>query len=135
MGTYNKNIVFFDGVCRLCYGFINWISKKDRYGRLFYAPLQGHTAKRMNLILPKYATYQTIFFLTKEGRIYSKSSAVLLALSYLNFPFSLFKYLLIIPSYIRDRVYMFIANRRYQWFGKRHSCRIATLDKHSQFLD
>ncbi len=41
----NTAIVFFDGECALCDGFVTWIYTRDKKGLFKFAPLQGETAK------------------------------------------------------------------------------------------
>ena len=40
----------------------------------------------------------------------------------------------IVPRPIRDAVYRWIARNRYQWFGKRDTCRLPTLEERERFL-
>jgi predicted DCC family thiol-disulfide oxidoreductase YuxK len=42
--------------------------------------------------------------------------------------------LIIIPNFITDAVYDFIARNRYRWFGKKESCMIPTPELQSKFL-
>jgi predicted DCC family thiol-disulfide oxidoreductase YuxK len=41
----------------------------------------------------------------------------------------------IIPAFIRNAVYDFIAHNRYKWFGKKEVCMIPTPEMRSRFLD
>jgi predicted DCC family thiol-disulfide oxidoreductase YuxK len=41
---------------------------------------------------------------------------------------------LIIPAFLRDIVYRFIARNRYRWFGKRDTCRLPTPTLAAKFL-
>ena len=41
---------------------------------------------------------------------------------------------LMLPRFIRDAVYEFIAKRRYRWFGKRDQCMVPTPELRSRFL-
>jgi predicted DCC family thiol-disulfide oxidoreductase YuxK len=43
--------------------------------------------------------------------------------------------LIIVPKFIRDAVYNFIAKNRYRWFGKQESCWVPTPALKSLFLD
>lgn len=40
-----RNIVFFDSDCLMCQGAVKWLHRLDAQDRLFFAPLQGETAK------------------------------------------------------------------------------------------
>jgi predicted DCC family thiol-disulfide oxidoreductase YuxK len=56
------------------------------------------------------------------GRIFTRSEAALRILRRLNFPWCLLWGLIIIPGFIRDQVYLWIAKNRFRWYGKRKSC-------------
>jgi predicted DCC family thiol-disulfide oxidoreductase YuxK len=42
---------------------------------------------------------------------------------------------IIIPAFIRDAVYRFIAANRYRWFGKKDQCRLPTAEERTRFLE
>jgi predicted DCC family thiol-disulfide oxidoreductase YuxK len=42
--------------------------------------------------------------------------------------------LIIIPKFIREPMYKWIAKNRYKWFGKREECMIPTPDVKARFL-
>tara|TARA_R110002050_G_scaffold296426_1_gene456405 strand:- start:55290 stop:55697 length:408 start_codon:yes stop_codon:yes gene_type:complete len=132
-----RNIIFFDGVCNLCNGFINYIIDKDKNKSIFYSTLQSDFAKTTlnkfdNLILD--SNYTTIFYYSNNN-LYSKSTAVLYVLSELS-PFNKFiaKVLLLIPKFIRDYIYAIISKNRYKLFGKKETCRLPTKEEKQQFI-
>lgn len=45
-----------------------------------------------------------------------------MVLSYLPLPYSALSALMIVPAPLRDAVYDYVANRRYDWFGKGDDC-------------
>jgi predicted DCC family thiol-disulfide oxidoreductase YuxK len=42
---------------------------------------------------------------------------------------------MIVPAFIRNAVYNFIALNRYKWFGKFDRCKIPTPEQRDLFLD
>jgi predicted DCC family thiol-disulfide oxidoreductase YuxK len=42
---------------------------------------------------------------------------------------------MIVPRFIRDAVYDFIAVRRYRWFGQRQACMVPTPQTRKRFLE
>jgi predicted DCC family thiol-disulfide oxidoreductase YuxK len=40
-----------------------------------------------------------------------------------------------VPRRVRDRVYDFVAARRYQWFGRKNQCTIPDGEVGTRFLD
>lgn len=44
-----REIVFFDGACGVCNGFVIRTAANDHAGRFFYAPLGGETARQCGI--------------------------------------------------------------------------------------
>ena len=127
-------IVFFDGVCHLCNGFVDFlIQNETAQTKLSYAPLQGTTAQQY---LPEtdQKNLATVIFLS-DGKLFKKSEAVLRILREMKLPFSLFGSLgFLVPRFLRDLIYDFVARHRYQWFGERESCRLPQPHEKGQLL-
>jgi len=130
-----QKIVLFDGVCNLCNGSVNFLIKQDKKGVLKFASLQSDYAKKM---IPKDVlnreNLDTIIFYN-DGKFYDRSSAVLKICKALGGRYYVFLVGYLIPRFIRDGLYRFIANNRYKWFGKKEQCRIPTADLKERFLD
>ena len=71
-----------------------------------------------------------------EGeRFYTKSDAPLRLVKYFDKKiWRLSAIFFIVPKFIRDAVYNYIAKNRYKWFGKQESCMLPTPDLRSRFL-
>lgn len=129
----DKPILFFDGVCSLCNGFVDFIFKYDSKEKFLVSSLQGQKARD---VLPiELVTDLNTIVLYKEGKCIEKSTAVLMVLKELGFPWVMASAFLIIPSFIRDFIYMRISKNRYLMFGKKNSCRLPTRGERSRFLD
>lgn len=125
-------IVYFDGHCNLCNGFIDFLIRRDRRRVLFYAPLQGSTARAR---LPaKVVSDLATMVLEDERGITTESSAVLRAVAHLGGLYSVALGFLLIPVFVRDFIYRQVASRRYRLAGRRNSCRLPTEDEKAQFL-
>lgn len=132
MPDLQRSILFFDGQCNLCNRLIDFVVRKDRHHKLYVASLQGKTAR---ITLPEtYVDDLDTIVLTINGKIYVRSTAVLKALAHLGFPWSLMQVLLIIPTPLRDRIYLWVAKNRYRLFGHRTTCRIPTAAEKQYFL-
>lgn len=114
-------MVFFDGVCHLCNGFVDWAVRRDRERLLTFAPLQGETAERM--LNPDQRQGLSTVLLWDEGRILTKSSAVLGITSRLP-GWGWTRALGFVPRVLRDFIYDLIARNRYRLFGRREHCRL-----------
>ncbi len=128
----NRNIVFFDGVCHLCNGFVDMVISKDPQHHYLFAPLQGETAKSL---LPSQDLKQldtVIYF--EAGQIYYRSAAIVKVVSGLGGVYKLFALMMIIPTPVRDFLYRKIAKNRYKWFGERDFCRLPTPDERAYLL-
>lgn len=115
----NKIIIFFDEVCELCSRFIQFVSKRDKKKVFLFAPLQGETAKQ-RLDLKDIQTLNSIAVL-KDGGVYREGRALKLILKNL-YPYTFFLRFFLLwlnPPFFLNRVYRFIAKRRYDWFGKK----------------
>ncbi|MDZ4840455.1 MAG: DCC1-like thiol-disulfide oxidoreductase family protein [Bacteroidota bacterium] len=131
----NKPILLFDGVCKLCQSEVQFIIKNDPFGKIAMASLQSNAGKQL---LDKYRFQDpkmSTMVLIDEGKIYIKSEAALRVAKYLKSPWSLLKYLSIIPLFIRNYVYDLVSKNRYNWFGKHNECWLPTPELMGRFIE
>jgi predicted DCC family thiol-disulfide oxidoreductase YuxK len=119
---FPQRIVFFDGVCHLCNGFVDAVILRDPNHNFAFAPLQGSTAESLLSEKDRKNLDSVVYY--ENGKIYRESTAVLKILSSLSGPAVLSKVFFIIPTFLRDFIYRLIAKRRYHWFGEREFCRL-----------
>jgi predicted DCC family thiol-disulfide oxidoreductase YuxK len=125
-------IVFFDGVCGLCNGFVDRLMRWDRKHVLRYATLQGTTAAAQ---LPATHTQELSTIVYFDGRqVYTRSDAALRIVIRLGGAWKLAGAFFVIPRFARDAVYNWVARNRYQWFGKHDSCRLPSPEERTLFL-
>ena len=129
-----QKIIFFDGVCNLCNRSVNFIISKDKKNILKFASLQSDYAQK---VIPKEVlnreSLDSILF--SDGKqIYTKSTAVLEICKSLGGGFNFFRVGYLLPLFLRNALYTFIANNRYKWFGKTDQCMIPTEDFKNRFL-
>jgi len=128
-------IILFDGVCNLCNSAINFIIERDKKKQFRFTSLQGDLGKQLleeRKIDP--LKIDSIILIDPNLAYYHKSSAALEIAKGLSGAYPLMSIFLIIPTPIRDWVYDYIAKNRYKWFGKKETCRIATLEEQEFFL-
>ena len=129
----SDNIVFFDGYCILCNGLVDFLLKADRKGMLKFASLQGDTAKK--LLSPDYLDkVDTIIFKNQKGEISIKSRAIIQILITIGGIWKVLAVFSFLPSSFLNRIYDFVAQKRYKWFGKRDQCRIPNPDERERIL-
>lgn len=128
-------IVFFDGYCNLCNGFVDWLVRRDSQGQLKFASLQGETAKeKLDASLVSEGSDVNTMVYLRENDLYQKSTAVLFIVGDLGGFWRLAKMLFIFPRFLRDLIYDFVAKHRYKIFGKRETCRLPTPEEKARFL-
>ncbi|ANI89205.1 thiol-disulfide oxidoreductase [Arachidicoccus ginsenosidimutans] len=136
MNRLSYDIVLFDGVCNLCNGAVQFIIRHDKRNVYKFASLQSGFAKEfLTKHDIKIAEPPQSILLIRDDKIYKESSAALHIAQKLNGAWRLLSAFLIVPKFIRDSVYRFIARNRYKWFGKRESCMIPTKELRERFLD
>lgn len=130
-----ESVVLFDGVCNLCNAAVNFIIDRDPEGYFQFAPLQSDVAQTyLNEFADTTSDLDTIV-LYEDGETYSRSTAALHIARRLTGPWPLLFAAIVIPRPLRDAVYNWIANHRYDWFGRRDECRMPTPELTDRFLE
>ena len=132
----NKKLILFDGVCNLCNSSIQFIIKNDKKNLFLFSPLQGDIGqeiiKSFNI---NNAKIDSVLLYSKKDGLSQKSTAALKIAHQLGFPQNLLSVFFIVPRFIRDWIYEYIAQNRSKWFGKRDSCMVPTPDLQSKFIN
>ena len=127
-------VILFDGICNFCNSAVNFVIKRDKKGNIFFAPLQSDKGQRLlqqyNLPLNN---MESFVFIENE-KAYTQSTAALKVCRYLKGLWPLCYGFIIVPKFIRDGIYSWIAKNRYKWFGVRQECMIPTPDVKERFL-
>ncbi|MFQ5628158.1 MAG: thiol-disulfide oxidoreductase DCC family protein [bacterium] len=156
-------IILFDGVCHLCNASVNFILDRDKKQIFKVAALQSEPGQdlltklhfpkpdkpeipnfnsQIPKSLPKEQGFESLdtknyldtIILLENGNFFSASTAILRIVKRLPLPWYLLYAFIIIPTFIRDPVYRFIARHRYKWFGKSEKCRVPTPEIQERFL-
>jgi predicted DCC family thiol-disulfide oxidoreductase YuxK len=132
----HKKLILFDGVCNLCNASVLYVIKRDKKDLLMFAPLQSNIGKQ---IIKQYnldtSKTDSILLYSKTNGLSVKSSAALQIAKHLGFPNNLMSIFFIVPPFIRNWVYDFIAKNRYKWYGKKDACMIPTPELKAKFLE
>ncbi len=127
--------IFFDGVCVLCNGLVEFVMKRDKLRRYRYATLQSEPGQQVLNMLDLPADDLTTFVLIERGEGYTKSTAALRIARKLPGLWPLLYIFILVPKPLRDAVYQWVGEHRYRWFGRRSVCRVATGDERDLFLE
>jgi len=130
----DRDIIFFDGVCNLCDGFINFTVARDQKSDFYISSLQGNAAAEY-LKTKSEEPLKTVLILLKNGNILKKSRAVFYIMKKLGGVYSIISLFRILPAFFTDFLYDVIAANRYRIFGKKETCRIPTEQERSYFID
>ena len=126
------NVIFFDGYCGLCNGFIDFMMKVDKNGIFKFSPLQSEFAKQ-HVNASDIEELKSVVILI-EGKTYRKAEGVLKALSLLGGVWKSSLLLTALPNKILNVGYDLVAENRYSLFGKRETCRLPSPEERSRFI-
>lgn len=127
-------IVLFDGLCNLCDYSVQFIIKHDPKKRYKFAPLQSELARELLQSHDLDPNNLERAVLLENGKAYTYSTASLRIARHLSGAWPLLYGFIIVPRFIRDAVYRWVARNRYHWLGKKETCILPSSDNHSRFL-
>lgn len=127
-------IILFDGVCNFCNSAVNFVLKKNSKNNILFTPMQSEAGQKLlqHYNLPVDDMQSFVFI--DEGKVNKQSTAALKVCRHLRGLWPLCYGFIIVPKFIRDGVYNWIAKNRYKWFGMKQSCMIPTPDVKARFL-
>lgn len=130
-----EKIILFDGVCNLCNQSVQFIIKKDKKKQFKFASLQSSFGQQ---VLGKSkldsGNFSSFLFLD-NGHLYTRSEAALRVAKGLSGFWPLLYGFIIVPAFIRNGIYNWIAKNRYKWFGKKESCWMPSAALQARFLN
>ncbi len=118
----NKGIVIFDGYCNLCSWSVQFIIKRDKNDYFRFVSLQSEIGNGIIQELNLPARFDKSVVLIENNSVYFKSTAILHIMKKLQGIWPLSYVFILIPKFIRNLIYDFIANNRTKWFGKSSNC-------------
>ena len=118
----DHTLILFDGECNLCHSWVKFILPKDKRGYFRFAALQSQKGKEIIHQFHIDTNKDDSVILVEKDKIYMRTTAGIRICKRLGFPSNLLLIFYLIPTFIRDRMYDFIAHNRYKWFGKKESC-------------
>jgi len=131
----DEAVILFDGVCNLCSGFVQFVVPRDAEGKYRFASLQSDVGQALLAEHDLASDDLDSVVLIEDGESYVKSSAIIEIASGLGGRYRLLSPFRYVPKSVRDRVYDFVADNRYRWFGKKDRCMMPTGDVESRFIE
>ena len=127
-------ILLFDGDCYLCQNSVQFVCRHDMKKVVHFAPLQSDSGKRL-LKEQGMNEVPNSLVLLDHDRVFIKSEAILQLLKYFNWKWRVFILFKLVPRFLRDTAYGWVARHRYKWFGKANTCLLPTEELQSRLLD
>lgn len=130
----NKAILLYDGECSFCNGAVQWIIARDPRQHVYFASQQGELGQALKA---KYKISDELdsLVLIDEGKAYIYSSAVIRVSKYLHSAWPMLQIFALIPPFVRNSLYRYVAKHRYRWFGQQQACLLPTPEIRARYLD
>jgi predicted DCC family thiol-disulfide oxidoreductase YuxK len=127
-------LILFDGVCNFCNSSVNFVIKRDKKALIQFTPLQSEKGRlfKRQYGLPE-ADMKSFIFI-EDDKVYTRSTAAFKVCRHLSGLWPLCYGFMVIPKFLRDGVYNWVAKNRYKWFGQRQECMIPTPEVKARFL-
>ncbi len=130
----NQPIILFDGICNFCNSAVNFTIKRNSKSNILFAPMQSEAGQRLLKQYNLPLTDMQSFIFIDQGTVYKQSTGALRVCRHLRGLWPLCYYFIIVPGFIRDGIYNWIAKNRYKWFGVRKQCMIPSPGVKARFL-
>lgn len=128
-------LILFDGICNFCNSAVNFTLKRNTKADIRFAPMQSEAGQKLLQQYNLPADDMQSFFFIEDGVVYKQSTAALKVCRHLRWLWPLCYGFIIVPKFIRDGIYNWIAKNRYKWFGVQQSCMIPTPEVRARFLN
>ncbi|PQB04376.1 thiol-disulfide oxidoreductase DCC family protein [Aureitalea marina] len=130
----NQSVVLFDGVCNLCNGAVTFLIRRDRHDRFRFAALQSEMGAELTRAYGIDTEEVDSIVLIEDKKAFVRSDAALRIARGMNGAYPLLYGFIILPRFLRDPIYNWIAKNRYKWFGRKDQCMIPTPELKAKFL-
>lgn len=128
-------VLFFDGVCNLCNGAIQLVIDHDTHGTIRFASLQSDAGQAVLDRLDLSSEDLETVILLEGNRAYTRSAAAIRVCELLGGVYRVAGLGWLLPRAVRDRLYTFVADHRYEWFGQKDQCMMPTPELRERFVD
>lgn len=133
VGATDK-VILFDGVCKLCNAWSNFIIKHDHQHVFKLCSVQSNEGQK---ILRHFGLSTEVYesMLVVEGNgVYQQSDAFFQVVAKLSYPWKFICVFRMVPKLLRNWIYDRIALNRYRLFGKYDTCLLPAADHDARYL-
>ncbi|CAN7579881.1 hypothetical protein ASF11_09040 [Acidovorax sp. Leaf76] len=128
-------IVVFDAQCLLCNGWVQFILRHDRAGRIRFASMQGATGRQLLADAGLRVDSLQTLLVIDGARSWQHTAAILRVLHALGWPWRLAWVGWLVPAPLRDALYRWVARNRYRIWGRSEVCMVPSPETAARFLD
>lgn len=113
MKNESQAIILFDGFCPFCHFWVRFVIQRDLQKKFKFAPLKGATAKEF-LIQRNLNPDASLVLWLPNTAYFSKSTAVFEIARILGGVFHFIRIFSLLPRFLTDAVYTFVAKNRFK---------------------
>lgn len=129
----NYSIVLFDGVCNLCSGSVQYILERDKKKIFKFSSLQSE--KGISLVSQYELFGVDSIVCIQDDKAYVKFKAVQTIAKELGGGYTLLFWMSkLMPTFLGNKLYDFVARNRYRWLGKKEACWLPSPEWKERFL-
>jgi predicted DCC family thiol-disulfide oxidoreductase YuxK len=129
------SVIVFDGVCMLCSRWVDFVLRRDLHRRYKFAAMQTASGRALLIEHGIDPDDPLSFLLLEDKKGYTDTDAIVRILRSFGPGWKFIALLVsIVPRFVRDPLYRWIARNRYRLFGRRAACRVPTADIADRFL-
>ncbi|HZO10045.1 MAG TPA: DCC1-like thiol-disulfide oxidoreductase family protein [Myxococcota bacterium] len=128
--------LFYDGSCALCHWAVRFVLARDRDGHAFrFSPLDSDAFRKAAPEAVRTALPDSLVVETRDGRLLTRSSAVIHILGRLGTPWRVLGGVArVLPRALLDGLYDLVARVRYRVFGREpDACPLIPKELRSRF--
>jgi len=127
-------ILLFDGECGFCNKSVQFFLKREKSKTMQFVALQSEQGKAIRKYFEINDEIDSII-LIKNYSAYIKSCAALRLTLYMKGAWPLMSAFLVIPPFIRNAVYSFVAKHRMKISGRVENCALIPVEDRNRFID
>lgn len=128
-------VILFDGVCKLCNAWSNFIIHNDQKRIFKLCSVQSSEGQDILAHFGLATDFFETMLYVEHGEFYGKSNAFFKIVTKLDYPWRAMGVFSYIPKPVRDWLYDRIALNRYRLFGKYDFCTLPSADHKQRFIE
>lgn len=140
--TDQPALLLFDGTCGFCAESVQFVLQREKRRRtLRFAALQSQSGTEVRERHPELDRIDSVIWVEPAGdgrgeHVYVRSAAVLRVLHYLGGFWTVAAWAAaIVPRFVRDAVYDFVARHRHRLIRRGKACLLPTPEQRERFVD